>query len=55
VLGSRSGKGDQHIRIKVTVPKKLTAEQSEKLRELAKELGLDIAPKKKGLLGSLFG
>jgi molecular chaperone DnaJ len=54
VLGGR-GKGDQHIRIKVTVPKKLSAEQSEKLRELAKELGLDVAAKKKGLLGSLFG
>lgn len=54
VLGGR-GKGDQHIRIRVTVPKKLPAEQAEKLREIAKELGLDVAAKKKGILGSLFG
>jgi molecular chaperone DnaJ len=54
VLGGR-GRGDQHIRIKVTVPKKLSSEQADKLRELAKELGLDVAPKKKGILGSLFG
>ncbi|PRQ09634.1 molecular chaperone DnaJ [Enhygromyxa salina] len=53
VLGSR-GKGDQHVRVKVTVPKKLTSEQDEKLRALAKEMGLDVAAKKKGLLGSLF-
>jgi molecular chaperone DnaJ len=53
VLGGR-GKGDQHIRVKVTVPKKLSSEQEEKLRELAKDMGLDVAAKKKGLLGSLF-
>jgi molecular chaperone DnaJ len=53
VLGGR-GKGDQHVRVKVTVPKKLTSEQDEKLRALAKEMGLDVAAKKKGLLGSLF-
>jgi len=54
VLGGR-GKGDQHIRVRVTVPKKLNSEQEDKLRELAKELGLDIAAKKKGLLDSLLG
>jgi molecular chaperone DnaJ len=53
VLGSR-GKGDQHIRVKVTVPKKLTSEQDEKLRALATEMGLDVAAKKKGMFGSLF-
>ena len=53
VLGGR-GKGDQHIRVRVTVPRKLSGEQEEKLRELAKEMGLDVAAKKKGLLGSLF-
>jgi molecular chaperone DnaJ len=54
VLGRKS-KGDHHVRIKVTVPKKLTAEQDEKIRALAEELGLDVSAKKKGLLGSLFG
>jgi molecular chaperone DnaJ len=54
VLGGR-GKGDQHVRIKVTVPKKLTAEQEDKLRELAKDMGLDVSAKKKGLLDSLLG
>lgn len=54
VLGGR-GKGDQHVRIRVTVPKKLSSEQEDKLRELAKELGLDIAGKKKGLFDSLLG
>ncbi|PRP92890.1 Chaperone protein DnaJ [Enhygromyxa salina] len=53
VLGGRGSKGDHHIRVRVTVPKKLTSEQEETLRELAKEMGLDVAAKKKGLLGWL--
>ena len=47
--------GGGAITVRVTVPKKLTAEQEDKLRELAKELGLDVAAKKKGLLNSLLG
>ena len=53
ILGHR-GRGDHHIRIKVTVPKKLSGDQEEAMRELAKDMGLDVAAKKKGLLGSLF-
>jgi len=53
ILGHR-GHGDHHIRVKVTVPKKLSGEQEEKLRELAEDMGLDVAAKKKGILGSLF-
>ncbi|EDM78485.1 dnaJ protein [Plesiocystis pacifica SIR-1] len=49
------GKGDHHVRVRVTVPKKLSGEQEDKLRALAQELGLDVAARKKGLLGSIFG
>ncbi|NVB39361.1 molecular chaperone DnaJ [Pseudenhygromyxa sp. WMMC2535] len=54
VLGGR-GKGDHHVRVKVSVPKKLSSEQHDKLKALAEELGFSVADKKKGLLGSLFG
>jgi molecular chaperone DnaJ len=54
VLGGR-GKGDQHVRIKVSIPKKLSTEQEDTLRELAKDMGLDVSAKKKGLLDSLLG
>ena len=53
ILGHR-GRGDHHVRVKVSVPKKLSSEHAEQLRELAKDMGLDVAAKKKGLLGSLF-
>lgn len=35
VLGSRNRRGDHHVRIRVAVPKKLTEEQKEKLKEFA--------------------
>ncbi|MCA9698850.1 MAG: molecular chaperone DnaJ, partial [Myxococcales bacterium] len=54
VLGGR-GKGDHHVRVKVTVPKKLSSDQEDKLRELAQEMGLDVSAKKKSLVGRLFG
>ena len=55
MLGGRGRKGDHHVRVRVTVPKKLSAEQEERLRELAKELGLDVAARKKGLINSILG
>lgn len=37
----RTGNGDQHIKIKVEVPKEITEEQAEHLRSFAKESGYD--------------
>ena len=48
-------RGDHHVRINVTVPKKLSGEQEDKLRALAEELGDKITGKKKGLLDTLLG
>lgn len=56
VLETRGrSRGDHHIRINVSVPKKLNTEQEDKLRALAEELGLTVAPKKKGLFDTLLG
>ncbi len=45
-----SGRGDQVIQFKVEIPKKLSGKQEALLRELATELGEDVAGKR-GLLG----
>jgi len=42
------GRGDQHVRVKVVTPKKLTERQRELLREFAKVGGEDINPEEKG-------
>ncbi|MFV8750274.1 molecular chaperone DnaJ [Nannocystaceae bacterium ST9] len=56
VLETRGrSRGDHHVRVNVSVPKKLNAEQEDKLRALAEELGQTVAPKKKGLLDTLLG
>lgn len=56
VLETRGrSRGDHHVRINVSVPKKLAAEQEDKLRALAEELGHAVAPKKKGLIDTLLG
>ncbi|NJK33354.1 MAG: molecular chaperone DnaJ, partial [Deltaproteobacteria bacterium] len=56
VLESRGrSRGDHHVRIKVSVPKKLSSEHEDKLRMIAEELGLAVAAKKKSLLGTLLG
>jgi molecular chaperone DnaJ len=48
-------RGDHHVRINVSVPKKLSGEQEDKLRALAEELGDKVTAKKKGLLDTLLG
>jgi molecular chaperone DnaJ len=48
-------RGDHHVRVNVSVPKKLSSEQEDKLRTLAEELGQTVAPKKKGLIDTLLG
>ncbi|MDR3565208.1 MAG: molecular chaperone DnaJ [Negativicutes bacterium] len=42
------GRGDQHVRVKVVTPKKLTERQRDLLREFAKVGGEDINPEEKG-------
>ena len=44
------GRGDQHVHFKVEIPKRLTGEQEELMRQLANSLGEGdkVKPKKKG-------
>jgi len=42
------GRGDQHVRVKVVTPKKLSERQRELLLEFAKAGGVDINPEEKG-------
>lgn len=42
------GRGDQHVRVKVVTPKKLTERQRELLREFARLGGEDVNPEEKG-------
>ncbi len=49
----KQGRGDQVVRWKVEIPTKLTARQSELLRELAGEMSEDVKAEKKGLFGRL--
>jgi molecular chaperone DnaJ len=50
---NKQGRGDQVVRWKIEIPSKLTARQSELLRELAGELGEDVKAEKRGLFGRL--
>ena len=52
VLGGR-GRGDQHVHLAVTVPKKLDGKHLQALREIAEDRGETIASKK-GFLESVF-
>lgn len=49
----KSGRGDQVVRWKVEIPKKLTSRQAELLRELSAELGEDPKAGKRGLFGRI--
>ena len=40
--------GDQHVRVKVEIPKKVTEEQAQHLREFAKESGYEETNEQKG-------
>ena len=53
VLGGR-GKGDQHVHVKVVVPKKLDRAHAEQLKAIAEERGEALAHKK-GFFESVFG
>ncbi|MCF8010468.1 MAG: molecular chaperone DnaJ [Clostridiales bacterium] len=47
------GKGDQHVRINVVTPTKLSEEQKEILREFAHSTGEDLKSTNKGFLGKV--
>jgi molecular chaperone DnaJ len=49
----KQGRGDQVVRWKVEIPTKLSAKESELLRELAVEMEEDVKAEKKGLFGRL--
>lgn len=49
----KQGRGDHVVRWKVEIPTKLTARQSELLREIATEMGEDVKAEKRGLFGRL--
>ncbi len=52
------GRGDQRVEVAVEVPTELTARQRELLEELARELGEDVQPQRRGFmekLRDLFG
>lgn len=48
-----SGKGDQYVRVKVEVPKKLTEKQRSLLQEFAKEMGESKDRPEKGFFGKV--
>lgn len=47
------GRGDQHVRVKVEIPKKLSGKQKELLREYAKLAGEDVAQHDKGIFDKM--
>ncbi|WP_428261784.1 molecular chaperone DnaJ [Haliangium sp.] len=49
------GRGDQVVRFRVEIPKKLSQRERELLEELAAEVGEEVKEEKESVLGSLFG
>jgi molecular chaperone DnaJ len=47
------GRGDQRIEVAVEIPNALTARQREIIEELAKELGEEVTPIRKGFMDKL--
>jgi molecular chaperone DnaJ len=47
------GRGDQRVEVTIEVPTSLTPRQKELLEELAKELGEDVLPQRKGFMDKL--
>jgi molecular chaperone DnaJ len=48
------GRGDQYVKVVLETPTNLSEEEERLLREFAEIRGEHVAPKKKGLLNSLF-
>ena len=46
-------KGDLFVRVKIAVPKKLTAEQKELLQAFARETGDEVYPERSSFLGKV--
>ena len=51
VIGGR-GHGDHHVHVEVSIPKKLSGDQEEILRELAESMGDPVTPPKRGFFDS---
>ena len=51
----RSGRGDMLVTVHVEVPTKLTSEQKELFRQLAKSFGDDTPEARQGVFERLFG
>ncbi|HVK73362.1 MAG TPA: molecular chaperone DnaJ [Kofleriaceae bacterium] len=49
----KPGRGDQVVRFKVEIPTKLSARESELMRELAAEMGEDVKAEKRGIFSRL--
>ena len=47
------GRGDQRVEVTVEVPTSLTPRQKELIEELAKEIGDDVQPQRKGFMDKL--
>lgn len=47
------GSGDQHVRVLVKIPKKLSVKQRELVREYAKNAGEEVLPQDKGIINKM--
>ena len=48
-----AGKGDQYVRVKIEVPKKLSDKQKNILQQFAEEMGEKVDNDKKGFFGKM--
>ena len=48
-----AGKGDQYVRVKIEVPKKLSDKQKNVLQQFADEMGEKVDSDKKGFFGKM--
>jgi molecular chaperone DnaJ len=53
VVGSRGRRGDHHVHVEVVVPRKLSNEHAEALREIAGSLGEELLEARRGLFDGL--
>ncbi|MCL6591178.1 MAG: molecular chaperone DnaJ [Firmicutes bacterium] len=47
------GRGDHHVRVKITIPTKLSGEQRELLKKLALSFGEEVTAEEKGFMGKV--